>query len=116
MTVNERIQDISKRTGLSEEIIRRVLGAETESVIESLQRGERATMINRCSFTPSVKTRLALGGSSVETYIKVTAKPSTMIDNHFKQVKHFDSDGKSEMDRLKEIDPDLMIAYIPELQ
>lgn len=114
MTVNERITDIGKRTGLSEEIIRRVLTAETESVIESLKKGERATLINRCSFTPSLKTRLKVGGE-LETYIKVSAKPSTIIDNYFKQVGEFEDGGKSEMERLKEIDSDLMLAYIPAL-
>lgn len=38
MTVTERIIDIQKRTGLSENIIRSVLKAETDSVINSLKK------------------------------------------------------------------------------
>ena len=47
MTAQERIEDISKISGFSVEICRRVLNAETESIIKSLKRGERATLSGR---------------------------------------------------------------------
>lgn len=52
MTVQERIDDICKKSGMSEDIVRRVLNAEKASVIESLKRGERATIIGRCILRP----------------------------------------------------------------
>ena len=38
MTVKDRVADISKRTGLSEDIVRRVLNEECNSITESLRR------------------------------------------------------------------------------
>lgn len=58
ITRQDRIQDICARSGQSEHIVRRVLEAETESVIQSLKRGERVNMMGRCTMEPTLKTRL----------------------------------------------------------
>ena len=50
MTVKERIQDIMDICGLSEDIVRRVLAAERESIKKSLRRGEKVTLIGRCTY------------------------------------------------------------------
>ena len=42
MTTQERINDICNISGLSEEIVRRVMDAERKSVAKSLRKGERA--------------------------------------------------------------------------
>lgn len=54
MTVKDRVADISKRTGLSEDIVRRVLNEECNSITESLLKGERSTLLGRCTFIPSI--------------------------------------------------------------
>ena len=88
MTVSGRLQDIEQRTGLSENIIRRVLKAETESVIDSLKRGERATLIGRCTFVPTKKDLLEVGGT-VTSCIRVSVKPSPKIEDVMKKTKDF---------------------------
>lgn len=101
MTVNERIIDIQKRTGLSENIIRSVLKAETDSVIESLKKGERATLIGRCTFTPVKKSRLEIGGT-LNTCLRVSVKASTKIENILKETEDFEVDEDLDI-QLKEL-------------
>ena len=71
MTIPGRIEDISKRCGLSEEIVRRVLSAEQESVTESLKQGNRAILVGRCTFTPSMSKNIVDGKIRNKIYIKV---------------------------------------------
>lgn len=58
MTSSERIKDISRRSGLSEDYVRRVLTAECESTAESLAKGENVTLLGRCTLVPSVLSKL----------------------------------------------------------
>lgn len=44
MSVMERIADISERSGMSDTVVRRVLKASRESLIESLKKGEKSTL------------------------------------------------------------------------
>lgn len=44
MTVIERIADISKKSGISHEVVRQVLKASRDSLIETLQKGEKSTL------------------------------------------------------------------------
>lgn len=80
MTVNERIKDISKRSGLSEDTIRRVLTAECESTAESLVKGENVTLLGRCTLIPSVYSRLVQGENGeapkIAKCIGIKIKPS----------------------------------------
>ena len=48
MTITDRYSDVAKRTGLSEDIIREVYRATKESLIDSLNRGESATLPGIC--------------------------------------------------------------------
>lgn len=57
MTVKERITEISKATGISEDVVRRVLNAECESVAATLKKGEKSTLIGRCTFIPTLCTK-----------------------------------------------------------
>ncbi|MBO5388684.1 MAG: hypothetical protein J6A59_11190 [Lachnospiraceae bacterium] len=54
MTTQERYNDICKICGLSEDIVRRVLNAERQSVANSLKRGERATLVGRVTIRPEL--------------------------------------------------------------
>lgn len=88
MTVTERIIDIQKRTGLSENIIRSVLKAETDSVINSLKKGEKATLIGRCTFTPVKKSKLDIGGN-LNTCLRVSVKSIHKNRKYFKRNRRF---------------------------
>ena len=47
MTTQDRLNDICEISGLSEDIVRRVFDAERQSIVKSLRKGERATLIGR---------------------------------------------------------------------
>ncbi|MEM4385401.1 MAG: hypothetical protein QXD03_02500 [Candidatus Anstonellales archaeon] len=72
-TVNEIIEEISKVSGLSENIVRRVLSAEREVVLNSLVSGYKVTLIGRCSIEPEVRSKLGIGGT-LDKYVKLKCK------------------------------------------
>lgn len=96
MTAQERIEDISKISGLSIDICRRVLNAETESVIKSLKKGERATLSGRVTLRPEMRQRVGLN-CQVENVVKVKADISSVIDSALSNVHEFEeSEHKSD--------------------
>ena len=115
MTVNERIKDIEKRTGLSEKVIRAVLEAETQSVIYSLERGENAQLIGRCTFTPAVTSRVSPNDDSVY-HLRASAKVSSRIANYLFSKDGFilDNTDSIESEMIK-LDKDVRIYQISEL-
>lgn len=90
MTVKERIEDISSKSGMSEDIIRRVLNAERESIVESLKRGEKATLIGRCVIEPEFRQRLQPGGE-LGMVIKLSAKVSNSLKTEMEKIKSFEN-------------------------
>ena len=92
MTVEDRLEDIHKRTGLDTNIIRGVLNAETESVVESLKRGERATLIGRCSFVPHLK-KVGEDDNCIRVSCKASPKLESILkaESSFKDVEISDS-------------------------
>lgn len=70
MTVTERIEDISKKSGMSAEIVRRVLHASRDSLISTLQKGEKSTLPGIATY--SVKPKA--DGKSVGVRSKVSLK------------------------------------------
>ena len=102
MTVSERIEDIKARTGLSEQIIRTVLNAETDSVIASLERGERAVLMGRCAFTPRITSRTDVSGETVN-HIGVSAKE--FAENNFTSIE----------DKMLNYDDNIRLFQIDEL-
>ena len=91
MTVSERLADISARAGFSEEIVRKVLNAERESILESLKHGERATLIGRATIIPSLRTRLSDDKTHMETYIKPMAQPANIIVAELARVNKYEA-------------------------
>lgn len=89
MSVQERIEDICKISGLSEEIVRRVLNAEKQSIIKSLRRGERATLIGRCTIRPEIRTKLGVYGQE-KRYIKLIAKPAPALEAELADLEDFE--------------------------
>lgn len=49
------IKEVSVESGLSEDIVRRVMEAEHECVARTLVTGERAHMLGRCTIVPRLK-------------------------------------------------------------
>jgi len=81
MTTQERYDDISKISGLSENIVRRVLNAEKTSIEKSLRRGERATIIGRCTVRPEIRKKLEVGGT-FKDYIKLIATIAPSLESN----------------------------------
>jgi len=93
MTVKERIQDIMDICGLSEDIVRRVLAAERESIKKSLRRGEKATLIGRCTITPELRTKLRKDGSFGK-YVKLSVEINGSLAAEFEGLSEFEKDDK----------------------
>lgn len=90
MTTQERIDDICKLSGLSEDIVRRVQDAERKSIAKSLRRGERANIIGRAVIRPEVKRRLISGGT-FETYIKLSSTASASLESMLDDLATFEA-------------------------
>lgn len=89
MTTQERINDICTISGLSEDIVRRVMDAERQSIAKSLRRGERANLIGRAVIRPEIKRRLMIGGE-FENYIKLTVSPAASLEGMLDGLKEFE--------------------------
>lgn len=105
MTTQERIDDICSLSGLSESIVRRVLDAERKSVAKSLRKGERANLIGRVVIRPEKRRKLLVGGEFA-TYIKLSASPTSSLENLLSDLSDFEGEPE-EFDsgiRLNQID------------
>lgn len=90
MTVNERLEDISKRSGFSVETVRCILEAERDSTIDSLKRGERATLIGRCTMVPSLGAKMDASCGSMKTCISVNVQPVGALRDALSKCSSFD--------------------------
>ena len=89
MTTQERYNDICRISGMSEDIVRRVLNAEKQSIINSLKRGERATLIGRCVIRPELSSKIAIGGG-LARYVKLSANVASSLTDEFKSLDSFE--------------------------
>lgn len=89
MTTQERIEDISKISGLSEDIVRRVMNAEKESITKSLRKGERANLIGRVVIRPEIRQKLLVGGE-FEGYIKLYASVAASLESALSDLTGFE--------------------------
>lgn len=97
MTTQERINDICEISGLSEEIVRRVMDAERRSIAKSLKRGERANLIGRAVIRPEIKRKLTVGGQ-FETYIKLNATVAASLESMLDGLSSFETPQVAEED------------------
>lgn len=102
MNIKDRYDDISRISGLSEEIIRRVFKATKESLSNSLKHGERATIPGICTLTPEIKNKIELGGESMTTYIKIKASASSVLESEFSNVKGFETNNSDKLVDMKD--------------
>lgn len=91
MTTQERYNDICKICGLSEDIVRRVLNAERQSIANSLKRGERATLIGRVTIRPELRYKIGIGGAQIGS-IKLKSTVSSALAAEFDGIENFISD------------------------
>lgn len=113
LTVQQRLHDICSRCGLSEEIVKRVLSAERDSIVESLKHGERATLIGRCVLRPEIRQKLETGGR-IQTYVKVTADPIYQIERELAKQVDFEPRSNEEEDDQK-LPEGIRVAQIQQL-
>lgn len=86
MNMQERYDDIAKRTGLSEAIVRRVLGATRDSFTTSLKRGESVLLPGICSISADFVSpfNLVTGEKEHEGYVKASIKLSQSLKDDLK--------------------------------
>lgn len=107
MNITDRYDDIAKRSGFSEDVVRRILKATTQSLVESLQNGESATLPGICRLVPNIKYKPNLATLEYENVVRVKA---LALESLIKQVsekfdtEHLDEnpmDGMDVSERLK---------------
>lgn len=69
--MQKRYEEIAEITGLSVNIVRRVLLAQGESALESLKRGERVTVPGICTVVPEIRNGICENGY----YIRPKVRP-----------------------------------------
>lgn len=100
MSVQERISDIAKRANVSPEMVRCVLNAETDSIVESLERGERATLVGRVTMRPELRSKLVTGGV-VRKSIKVNLMLASQIEERLAEAEGFKSSDDSSSEAIR---------------
>lgn len=83
MNITDRYEDIAKRSGFSEDIVKRILKATAQSLTHSLQQGEAATLPGICRLTPNIKYKPELTTFEYESVLRIKA---TALDSLTKQV------------------------------
>lgn len=114
MTVEERLTDIQRRTGISEDIIRCVLKGETDSIVDSLKRGEKATLIGRCSFEPRI-ARCTREDGTEGTCARVSITASSRVTTPLYELSDFLPSEPSPQEKLIASSENVLIKQIKEL-
>ena len=110
MTTQDRLDDICKISGLSEEIVRRVFDAERQSIVKSLKKGERATLIGRCVIRPELRSKLEVGGET-KRYVKLHASVANSMEAYLQEMSGFETE-EADSNELPE---GILINQIPSL-
>lgn len=113
MNIQDRYDDICKTSGLSEEVVRRVLKAARQSLVKSIKNGERATLPGIVTITPSFKNKIDIGGNSMTQSVKLKAKPSASLETDLNNITEFIQDvceDNTALSRLNIKNPELVTA------
>ena len=92
MGIQDRYDDISALSGLSEDIIRRVFKATRQSVTKSIKKGEKATVPGLVTFYPEMRSRLNSGGTSMSQYIKIKSTVSSALETELAKLGEFEKE------------------------
>ena len=106
MSTAERLEDISKRSGVSVDVVRRVLDAERDSIIDSIKKGESAILIGRAIITPEMRYRVGINLEE-QKFIRLKYKPT----ESFKRAL----DDTSQFQEYLEEDKGIKLRKIPSL-
>lgn len=83
----DRINDICGRTNLSYDIVKRVLDADADSILDDLKKGYRVVKRGVCSFTPS--TYAGFKGNNVGKLVSVKCDVSPRITNELNSIEDY---------------------------
>lgn len=86
-TIAERMQDIVERSGLSMDIVQRVMSARADSILDDLMSGMRVVDYGVCSLTPYTTKKLSVGGVGNHVGVKCDVSPRIVealnnVDNY----------------------------------
>lgn len=98
MNIQERYDDIVKISGYSENVVRQVLKATRQSILNSLCDGERSTVPGICTLTPVVRYGLSVGAQTV-TAVRIKASASNSLENDI--IKSNNNSGKNTADIIE---------------
>jgi hypothetical protein len=91
MTIQERIEDIVKRSGHSEEVVRSVLKAEAESTAASIRNGENAVMPFIGKARPIFRRKVNKTGET-KSVLDVRIDPLHSYSDRFEDIENFKGD------------------------
>lgn len=80
ISIQERYDDIVKRSGFSEDVVRQVLKVTRQSLVDSLKKGERATLPGICTITAENRYKMDENEQPKVKYIKLKASPSSSLE------------------------------------
>lgn len=86
MTMQERLDDIVIRSGISETIVRQVLKASADSCVESIRSGETVIMPFICKMRPIMR-RKVVGTGETKTVLDVRADPVAGFSKRLEDVE-----------------------------
>ena len=98
MSLQERYEDICKISGLSEDIVRRVLKASRQSLAKSAKRGQRSTLPGICTIIPELKHKVEIGGLEMTSYVKLKAVPSNALSSELDKLSKFEETKEEKTD------------------
>lgn len=78
MTMQQRYSDIANKAGLSEDIVKRVLKASRDSLVDTLEEGYKAILPGIVTFEPKIRDRYK-SEMATGKYVKVGAKASASL-------------------------------------
>lgn len=93
MSKLERVTDIAQRCNMSEDIVRAVLKAERDSMMDSLKKGEKVTLPGRVIINPIIKRTPCIdsnGEVASAKYVSATAKPISSVFDELKALSGFE--------------------------
>jgi nucleoid DNA-binding protein len=111
MSIKDRYEDISKLSGLSEEVVKRLFKATRESIAKSLKSGSNATIPGICTITPDVRTKIDTNKCERVKFINLKVRPSSALESEMRKTTGFTDKREAEL-RLEEQESNLGILNI----
>lgn len=101
MKLGDRYKDIADRKGISEETVREVINGLHDSIVDSLIRGEVATIPRICNITPNISVDIATG--ECVNYIDTRIKVASSLKKELKQYTEYIEDEEDSYELPEEL-------------